>query len=454
MSRQTAEVVICGAGIAGISAAYFLAVRHGLQNVLLVDERPPLTLTSDKSTEAYRNWWPGPGTAMIDLLDRSIDLLETLAQETGNVFHLNRRGYVYLAGSPAGAETLQRRAREIAALGAGPLREHPGPDPYQPHRAEGFRDQPAGADLLLGRERVQAHFPYLAGDITAALHTRRCGWLSAQQLGMTWLQQARAAGVEFHSGRVTMVRRSGGRVKAVQVNDSWIDTPRFVNAAGPYLAAVGRLLDVDLPVFNELHHKLAFNDHRQVIPREAPMMIWDEPLALPWTPSEREELAAYADTRWLLNDLPAGLHFRPEGGPDSPIVLMLWPYHTAQHQPVWPPPTADEFFPDLVLRGLCSMIPDLGVYIGRAGKPTIDSGYYCKTAENRPLIGPLPVSGAYVYGALSGYGIMAAAAGGDLLAAHITGQSLPNYAPDFLLNRYDDPAYQAMLADWGDSGQL
>ena len=454
MSRQTADVVICGAGIAGITAAYFLAVRFGVKKVVLVDERPPLTLTSDKSTEAYRNWWPGPGTAMVDLMNRSIDLLEALADEWGNAFHLNRRGYVYLTGSRPGGAALQHRAREIAALGAGPLRQHPGPDSYQPHHAEGFSNQPAGADLMLGRETIQAHFPYLAEDITTALHTRRCGWLSAQQLGMLSLQRAREAGVRFQSGRVKAVQLAGGRVTAVQVNDGWIDTPCFVNAAGPFLAAVGCLLGLDLPVFNELHGKLAFIDYQQVIPRDAPMMIWDDPLTLPWSKAEKEELAAYADTRWLLDELPAGLHFRPEGGPDSPIVLMLWPYHTERHEPIWPPPPLDEFFPDLVLRGLSRMIPALATYIGRAGKPAIDRGYYCKTRENRPLIGPLPVTGAYVFGALSGFGIMAAPAGGELLAAHITGHSLPDYAPAFHLNRYSDPDYQAQLADWGDSGQL
>jgi glycine/D-amino acid oxidase-like deaminating enzyme len=83
----TANVVICGAGIAGVSAAYHLALRHGLQNVVLVDERPPLTLTSDKSTECYRNWWPGPGDAMVSLMNRSIDLMEDLARESGNAFN-------------------------------------------------------------------------------------------------------------------------------------------------------------------------------------------------------------------------------------------------------------------------------------------------------------------------------------------------------------------------------
>ena len=48
------SVVICGAGIAGVAAAYALT-EHGVTNVVLVEQGNPLSLTSDKSTEAYRN---------------------------------------------------------------------------------------------------------------------------------------------------------------------------------------------------------------------------------------------------------------------------------------------------------------------------------------------------------------------------------------------------------------
>ncbi|MFN3333593.1 MAG: FAD-dependent oxidoreductase, partial [Caldilinea sp.] len=98
MSHPNSEVVICGAGIAGIAAAYHLAVKQGVRNVVLVDERAPMTLTSDKSTEAYRNWWPGPDDAMLRLMNRSIDLLEALDAETNHRLRLNRRGYLYVTG--------------------------------------------------------------------------------------------------------------------------------------------------------------------------------------------------------------------------------------------------------------------------------------------------------------------------------------------------------------------
>ena len=70
------------------------------------------------------------------------------------------------------------------------------------------------------------------------------------------------------------------------------------------------------------------------------------------------------------------------------------------------------------------------------------------------MIGPLPVEGACVIGALSGFGLMASPAAGELLAAHVTGSALPRYAPAFALERYQDPEYQKLLENWGATGQL
>ena len=100
------------------------------------------------------------------------------------------------------------------------------------------------------------------------------------------------------------------------------------------------------------------------------------------------------------------------------------------------------------------MIPGLRAYYNRLPRPVVDGGYYAKTQENRPLIGPLPVQGAYMIAALSGFGIMAGCAAGELLAAHVVGSELPDYAPWFLLERYDDPAYLRLLESWDASGQL
>jgi glycine/D-amino acid oxidase-like deaminating enzyme len=456
---SSAEVVICGAGLAGISAAYYLTVQQGISDVVLIDERPPLTLTSDKSTECYRNWWPGPGDTMVRFMNHSIDLLEELAERSDNYFGLNRRGYVFLTADPAKVEVYRRTAEMISALGAGPLRIHePGSSTYRPSPPEGYRDQPSGADLLLGTELIREQFPFVAEDVLAMLHPRRCGWLSAQQLGMYMLDEARAHGARLISGRVTGVDTNGGRIESVQVEAAEgtlrLDTPIFVNAAGPLVKEVAAMIGIDVPVFNELHGKISFNDTQEILPRDVPLMIWSDAVHLPWSDEERQDLAAYEDTRWLLDEFPAGVHFRPEGLGPSPVLLVLWTYDIEAQEPVWPP-VFDEFYPEIVMRGLTRMVPDLEAYLGKMGRPWVDGGYYCKTQENRPLICPLAVEGAYLIGALSGFGVMAGPAAGELLAAHVTGDTLPDYAPSFDLRRYEDPAYQEMLAGWDPTtGQL
>jgi glycine/D-amino acid oxidase-like deaminating enzyme len=455
MTRLRADVVICGAGMAGVAAAYHLAVRRGLKDVVLVDERPPLTLTSDKGTEAYRNWWPGPGDTMLRFMNRSIDLLEELAHESNNCFQLNRRGYVFLTADPDQVARMRQSAAEIAALGAGPLREHPGANPYIPSPPQGFANGPVGADLVRDPKVIRERFPFITEDAVAMLHVRRCGWLNAPQLGKWLLAQAQARGVRLRQDRVERVTLTGGRVQTIHLRSGEaLSTRTFVIAAGPYLMQVGAMLGLDIPVFNELHGKMAFRDSLGIVPREAPLMIWTDPLTLPWSPAERKRLAAGADTRWLLEEFPAGVHFRPRGDVDNPTLLVIWTYDTKPQEPVWPP-RFDPHYAEILLRGLARMIPGLSAYLGQGGQGYVDGGYYCKTRENRPLIGPLPVGGAFVIGALSGYGVMGSQAAAELLAAHVTGGDLPDYAPAFLLERYEQAEYQALLAGWdASSGQL
>lgn len=458
MTSRSANVFICGAGIAGIATAYHLAVVRGMRDVVLVDERPPLSLTSDKSTECYRNWWPGPGDAMVALMNRSIDLLEEQADASGNVFRLNRRGYLYATADPGRVAQFIAVAEDAASRGAGPARLHStATADYLPAPAEGFADQPTGTDVLTEPGLIRRHFPYLADDTLAVLHARRCGWFSGQQLGMYLLKQARAAGVRLIEGRVAAVDTTGGRVRSVTLatpsGTATLATPRLVNAAGPFVGDVARLLAVELPVFNERHAKFSFADTRVTLPRSAPLVIWADPVTLPWTDDERVALDDSTEHRHLLAPFPPGVHTRPEGGGASTTILLVWAYDAEPVRPTFPP-AFDPAFPELALRGMSRAIPALAGYLDHLPRGFVDGGYYTKTRENRLLAGPLPVEGAYVLGALSGYGLMAANGAAELVAAHVCGERLPAYAPAFELARYEDAGYQAAVAAWEDGGQL
>ena len=442
-----ADVVVCGAGIAGVATAYFLTVEQGVERVVLCDPRPPLTLTSDKSTECYRNWWPN--APMVGLMNRSIDFLDEWADQNGNAFNLNRRGYLYVTGDRDRAVEWQESARRVSGLGAGPLRIHRGDgaglayDPFV--RLE-------GADLILDRTLIRQHFPYLTDRTVALLHARRAGWFSAQQLGAWLLQNAREAGLTLLPRRVVAVEAGADRVQSVTLDDGQIlRTPSLVNAAGPLVNEVAAMLGEQLPVTSELHLKVAFKEHRRVVPAEAPLLIWSDPQRIDWVPEVAEMLGADPHTRLLLEELPAACHGRPDGHPDSPYLLALWEYRRTVMEPAWPLAT-DPLYPELAMRGMSTMIPGLSDYRDRLPYSVVDGGYYTKTAGNLPLIGPMATGGVFVVGALSGFGVMAAAAAGELAALHMTGGSLPDYAPAFLPSRYEDPEY--LQEPVTDDGQL
>jgi glycine/D-amino acid oxidase-like deaminating enzyme len=221
------------------------------------------------------------------------------------------------------------------------------------------------------------------------------------------------------------------------------------------VAAVARLLDVELPIHHELHLKVQFDDDRRAIARELPLVCWNDPVTLAWSDEERAGLAEEPGGPALLGEIPAGVHFRPEGGHESRSVLLLWNHDAPATEPRFPI-AVDPLHLPVVVRGVARVAPAFADYVERGRKPYVDGGYYTKTPENRPLVGPLDperARGAYVLGALSGFGIMASAGAAELLAAHVVGGPLPDWHRAFLLDRYQDPAYRAAMAAIG-SGQL
>ena len=416
MSR-TADVVVVGAGIAGVSAAYHLSVRHGVEQVVVVDPLPPLTLTSDKSTECYRNWWPN--SPMVGLMNRSIDLFEELAEETD--YGLNQNGYLFVTGQEFRLSDLVRQAEETSRIGA--------------------------EAIALDRDDLRPRWPFITDDAVGGVLIPRAGWFRAQDLGQWMLDRCRDRGV-------TVIPRQVTGLESGQVtfdDGTVISTGEIVLAAGPLSAKVAGLAGVDLPLFSELHLKVAFRDHLDVIPRDAPMTIWSDTQHIAWSPEEREGLAEIG-RHDLLGEMPIFCHFRPEGGTESPYVLALWEYHGRVVEPLWPIPE-DHLYPEVVMRGLTTMVPSLEVYHDRMPESFVDGGYYTKTVENRPLVGPSGIEGISLMAGMSGFGVMVSSGAADLLARHIVGADLPDYAPAFLLARYDDPDYVASVSSV-ESGQL
>lgn len=416
MSR-TADIVIIGAGIAGVSAAYHLTVRHDAGSVVLVDPRPPLTLTSDKSTECYRNWWPDQ--PMVDLMNRSIDIFEELAAETD--FGFNRNGYLFVTAREETHADMARQVEDVERLGA---------------RAE-----------LLDAGDLRSGYGFVTHGAVGGVRVERAGWFRAQDLGQWMLERARERGASLLTASVVGIEGD-----TLMLSDgSTISAHTIVIAAGPFSAEVAAMAGIELPLFSELHLKVAFKDHLGVIPRDAPMTIWSDAQTIDWTDEERAALEAMGREE-LLGEMPIYCHFRPEGGPESPYFVALWEYHDRVLKPSWPLPD-DPLYPEVVMRGLITMVPELEKYRDRLPESFVDGGYYTKTRENRPLVGPTSVDAVHLLAGLSGFGVMVSAGAADLLSCHLVGVEVPEYSNEFLLSRYDDPDYVANL-ETAVSGQL
>ena len=279
MANSSPKIVICGAGVAGISAAYYLALEHRWDNVVIVEQGYPLSLTSGRSTEAYRNWWPGPDRAMTSFMNRSIDLIEDIARATGNRISLNRRGYLFATADPTKVSMLPAVAAAAEVQGAGAARIHETTwSSYTPSPDRGFDFPLIGADVLTNTSLVRRHFPYLTSKTLAVVHARRAGWLSAQQLGIVMLEAARERGVRLLRGHVVGIDLRGGRVRSVHVEHQGerrsLEATHLLLAAGPMLKEMAQLIGVELPIIAERHLKMSLSDIHGAVPRGAPMLIW------------------------------------------------------------------------------------------------------------------------------------------------------------------------------------
>lgn len=164
--RRSVDAVICGAGIAGVACARYLAREHGAR-VLLIDQRSALSYTSSLSTECYRNYWAG-SAVMSSFMDRSIDLLEQRAHECGNSFGLNRRGYWFVSGTEAGTSAHLKAAHAISELGASASVYTDGSHGMRYRANVPFDAATEKLSIFSGREAVQAFAGSLGRDFLTA----------------------------------------------------------------------------------------------------------------------------------------------------------------------------------------------------------------------------------------------------------------------------------------------
>ena len=259
--------------------------------------------------------------------------------------------------------------------------------------------------------------------------------------------RSHAPQVSRSSRRVISIETHKGRVAGVTLDDGTrIDCGAVVDAAGPMLDKVAGMMGELLPVHSEAHHKVGFRDTLGVIPRNAGLLIWNDTQRVAWSSEERVDTSPRKVATICSTKCPLLAMVDPKVASDRRGCSHCGEYRRIIQEPVWPLPE-DPLYGEVVMRGLAAMFPGMSAYADRMPQRIVDGGYYTKTIENRPLAGPMQTKGAFVAGALSGFGIMASCGIAELVAAHITEAPLPNHAAAFMLDRYEDPRLSTRAGD-------
>ncbi|MGH2511690.1 MAG: NAD(P)/FAD-dependent oxidoreductase [Candidatus Limnocylindrales bacterium] len=395
--RTEVDALIVGAGIAGIATAWQLAERLGTTNAIIVDPRPPLSLTSDRPEANYRNWWPQ--RPMVALANRSIDLMDALRAE-GARFDMNRRGYLYVTADPARAAGLTELVERYAAAGL----------------------TADSAEVILDGRDLRARYPHLSAAISGAIHARRAGSVDTVGLGRALLAQASERGIRVVRGEVTGLDPDGRGGLDVFMStpdgSERFTTRRLVDAAGPFAATVAGLAGLHLELETVLRQKVLLVDPVGIVPRSAPFTIGLDPL----------------------DGLPAGVHVKPDDSVRPDAIKLGW----ARDQDPRPPitePTCPAEYPEQVLARAATIVPGLEAYSGaRMQILAHDGGFYARTPDGLPLIGRLEVPGMFAIAGLAGFGAMLACAAAELLAGWLLDEPASELAASFDPARFNDQA--------------
>jgi len=423
---KNVNIAICGAGIAGIATAWSLAVKYQQKNIILIDKSQPMSLTTSKSGENFRDYWPQP--CMTALTRHSIDLMQALAEDSGNTFEMRYSGYDFVSES---------EGREIFP-------------------SEQLQDPDNAGNLvrITGSDQIRAGQDYLSDSIKQIVRFKQAGAIDVHALGSLLLSKARKAGVEFCKANIAGIEHvpEGYRLSLTENPDhTTLNADKLVLTPGPFINELAGMLGITLAVESILQRKFVIPDIQKIIPRDMPFTIFADPQNLNWNDEEKELIGEDPEYSWLLEEFPAGLHIKPEGVDN---IKLGWAYNREPESPKWE--TSDDFdFPNITLRGASRFIPALTPYVDEPPTPIVQfSGYYTRTPENLPLIGPLELPDLFTVSALSGYGTMAACSAGELCADWMVGGELPEYARYFHPDRYSDADLMAEINKIGSDGQL
>jgi sarcosine oxidase, subunit beta len=246
MLPNTADVVIIGGGVMGVSAAYHLASR-GCRDVVLVEKAQFLgSEATGKCAGGIRYQFSTEINVRLSLL--SLPMLDRFEAELGQPTDLRRTGYLFMLDNRGDLVTFERNVAMQNRLGV--------------------------SSRILSRDEAAALAPLIRmDDIVGAAWHEGDGLADPNGVVQGYAAGARRAGAQLFTGVTALgIRVERGRVAAVETSDGTIATRHVVDAAGPWAGQVAALAGVDLPIA-PVRRQIAVTTPLPQVPPNFPFVI-------------------------------------------------------------------------------------------------------------------------------------------------------------------------------------
>ncbi len=402
---RTADVVIIGGGPAGTAALWALAKADPSLKLVLIEQSDRLGAGSSlASLENYRTCWPTPCLAR--MMARSIDIYhhadDTLGEGASQALALKQQGYLFCGFTDSQADSLKADVTHLHAMGMTHVE-------------------------FLDADAVRKRFSWLGERVIAAKYDPIAGWLDSNALIYKYAQSADNATIVLDVSNVA-IRVERGRVCGVTFSGGAIDAPNVIIAAGANARQVAQSAGVDLPIVVIPRQSFTTGGRHPEFPSDAPMIIGAAPY-----PHVRPEAREGAILGWeytwsakyagekgdsLSNPVWPVNQFKDARFPSIVLMLLARQFGHAE---------GEGFASPVYLRGIHH---NIGYYTYRSHEAAYivaDDGTHQPYESERAIIDAHPdLPGLFLSVAHVGHGIMSSAAAGEIIAARVLRQELPD----------------------------
>jgi len=219
--EKTADVVIIGGGIVGLSIAYYLALKRA-GRIVLFEKGQLGEGSTGRCVGGIRTQFSTEINIRFSL--ESLKTFEQFEEEFGINPEFKKIGYLFLATTE----------QEIGVFRENITLQRKFNIPVE----------------FLSPEEIRSRWPYLrTEDVLGGTFCPKDGYAGSSEILSGFVNGAKRAGVKIYEGmEIVGISLAKGRIRSVRTKGEEIFAPVVVNAGGPHAASIGGMAGINIPV--------------------------------------------------------------------------------------------------------------------------------------------------------------------------------------------------------------